>query len=70
MYNNDSVKAFVFGENYSPQWFLDKVFSKDVEYITTRGKVTGCRFYDLDGREITRKIGDVIDVGMLYPEVI
>lgn len=70
MCNNDSVKVFIFGVDYSPQWFLDKVMSKDVEYIITRGKVTGCRFYDLDGHEITRSIGDVIDRGMLYPKTI
>ena len=70
MNNNDSAKVFVFGESYSPQWFLDKVFSKDVEYIVTRGKVTGCRFYNLTGHEITRSIGDVIDKGMLYPKTI
>ena len=66
MNNEDLVKAFVFGENCSPQWFLDKVMSQDVVYITTRGKVTGCRFYTPDGREMTRNIGDVIDRGMLY----
>lgn len=62
------MRHFLFGKDISPWWFLDKVEHKFVEYIFEKGKVIGCRFYDVRGKEITKAIGELITVDMLYEE--
>lgn len=59
---------FVFGMDVSPWWFLQKVESKDVEYVFSGGRVTGCRFYDVYGQEQSIAIGDVVKLSQLYNE--
>lgn len=57
---------FTFGVDMSPKWFLDKVDSKDVEYTEQSRRVTGCRFYDVYGKEINVAIGQEIYRTQLY----
>ena len=64
------MKAFKFGVEISPWWFLEKVEYKFVEYTYEGGKVIGCRYYDVSNhnREVEKRIGDYIAVGSLYKE--
>lgn len=62
------MKAFKFGVEFSPWWFLDKVEHKLVEYIHEGGKVIGCRYYDVNNREVEKYMGDYITRDSLYKE--
>ena len=63
------LRHFTFGVEVSPKWFLQKVQSKDVEYIKVNGRIVGCRFYNVYTREEQiMAIGDIITSDMLYPE--
>lgn len=66
--NDKGFRYFIFGIDKEPKWFMDKVRSKDVEYIKVGGKVVACRFYNVYTRE-ERVIanGDIIASDMLYP---
>ena len=64
----DGVKSFVFGQEFSPNWFLNKVNSKDVEYIFAGKRVIACRFYDTHSNERVFAIGESITSDLLYKE--
>ena len=64
----DGVKSFVFGKEFSPSWFLNKVNSKDVEYIFAGKRVIACRFYDTHSNERVFATGDSITSALLYTE--
>ncbi len=64
--SKSKVRHFIFGVNVSPWWFLQKVESKDIDYITESGKVCSCRFYDANGNERDIEIGQMITIDMLY----
>lgn len=66
--NKLRMRHFIFGVDVSPWWFLQKVESKDVDYVTHSGKVSYCRFYDIKGNERNISIGQMITVDMLYKE--
>lgn len=61
------LRYFTFGVDISPSWFLQKIESKDVEYIHEGGvgKVVACRFYDTLGHEKIITIGQLISNDML-----
>lgn len=62
----NEFKSFCFGKDISPKWFIDKVNSKDVEYVRIGGKIMGCRFYDINNRERIFTFGEIITSDMLY----
>lgn len=62
------LRMFKFGVETSPWWFLQKVQSKDVEYIHASGRVIGCRFYDTKNEERVIAFGEIISTDMLYTE--
>lgn len=61
-----NTESFIFGKEISPQWFLNKVNTKDIEYIFTGKKVIACRFYDVRNIERTFYVGDIIKSDLLY----
>lgn len=63
------LRMFKFGEEVSPWWFLQKVESKDVEYVKASNRIIGCRFYDVQtGQERVIAFGEIISTDMLYRE--
>lgn len=67
MINTDDG-SFIFGIEFSPWWFLEKVDKGIIDYTTKAGRIIGCTFTDVRKQERTFKIGDRIDIGMLYTE--
>lgn len=64
---NKGFRHFAFGVEVSPEWFLKKVQSKDVEYIKAGKRIIGCRFYDAyTKQERIIAMGDIITSDMLY----
>ena len=61
-----NTESFIFGKEISPQWFLNKVNTKDIEYIFTGKKVIACRLYDVRNIERTFYVGDIITSDLLY----
>lgn len=60
-------KRFKFGVDKSPWWFIKKVQSMDIEYITKNHKVIGCRFYHIyTNKEKIIYIGQIVTMNMLY----
>lgn len=68
MYEAMKLRYFKFGVDISPWWFLKKVDNKEVEYTYEYGRIQACRFYSPSGKEITKNIGDMITIDMLYKE--
>lgn len=64
-----NAESFIFGKEISPQWFINKVNTKDVEYIFTGKKVIACRFYDTRNIERIFYVGDTIKYNLLYREM-
>lgn len=64
-----NAESFIFGKEISPQWFINKVNTKDVEYIFTGKKVIACRFYDIRNIERIFYVGDTIKYNLLYREM-
>lgn len=62
------TRHFLFGKNVSPDWFLRKVKSKDVEYVVAGGRIVACKFEDTEGKERVIAIGEVITMDMLYTD--
>lgn len=67
--NQIRMRSFVFGKDRRPWWFLQKVDSKDVEYIYCGKKIIGCRFYHIiTRREFIIIRGQTVTTDMLYSE--
>lgn len=66
-------ECFCLNYGITPDWFIDKVTSKDIECIYSfhadQGKIIKeCRFYDTTGRERVFYSGNMIAKDMIYPE--
>ena len=67
--SNTNNKSFKFGVEMRPWWFIKKVKSMDIEYITKGDKIIGCRFYHVyTGREYIINDGQYVSMDMLYVE--
>lgn len=67
--NKANNKRFKFGVEKRPWWFIKKVKSMDIEYITKGDKIIGCRFYHVyTGKEYTINDGQYVSMDMLYAE--
>lgn len=61
--------SFIFGKDFSPEWFNYLVSIEAVEWVVEHGRVVGCYCKNKTGVVLARMIGDVVRASDFFTSV-
>ena len=62
------MRFFKIGVDPIPWWFKNKIKDGTVEYTYEKAEITGCRYYDVRGKERLIPTGGIVYADSLYKE--